>query len=344
MDWIQTYLKRITYQNSKEFLASLNKAECFIITDDNLKNLYQKEVFSDINYVSIEAGEQAKTLTQVEIILERLLALNHSKNVIILGFGGGVVCDIAGFVSAIYKRGCNLALMPTSLIAMVDAAIGGKNGVNSHNFKNQFGTIKQADYINLDFDLLNTLVLSEIANGIAEMIKHGLIYSPEYYHKIINYDLTRDKLKTQITDYIKESINIKLSFVNGDERDGARRRILNFGHTLGHTIEILHNVPHGKAVLWGMLQALKLSYKLNMLSTEIFKEIYDDLTRFNIVNSSIIKWQEIATALLSDKKKEGDNITMILLEGIGKPVVKDVELDIIKEVVTQDVESLLRKS
>ena len=228
---------------------------------------------------------------------------------------------------------------------MVDASIGGKNGVNSLNFKNQFGTIKQADNINIDLNLLKTLPLSEIANGMAEIIKHGLIYSLSYYEQVRSYDISRDdKSMTQLSEIIKESIAIKLTFVSGDENDREQRRFLNFGHTLGHAIEKIHNIGHGKAVLWGMIQAIKLSFKLRMISEELFRELKADLDRLNIVSNNLINWDEISRALLSDKKKESEKVTFILLKGVGNPLVKEIELDVIKQVVMTDDENLLRNN
>ena len=343
MGWIEDYQKKISYLKTKDFLASFGSTECFLITDKNLERYYGEDLFSNLSYFSIEPGEQAKTLYQVNVILERLLVLNFSRQVIIIGFGGGIVCDIAGFVSAIYKRGCRLALLPTSLIGMVDASIGGKNGVNSLNFKNQFGTFKQADYINIDFDLLETLPLCEIANGRAEIIKHGLIYSPVYYQKVRDYILAFDNnVNSQLRKIIMESIKIKLSFVAGDENDRGQRRFLNFGHTLGHVMEKNQHIPHGKAVIWGMIQALKLSYHLNLITEQLCKELLIDLFRENTVDQERVNWPDISEALLSDKKRVGEKITFILLSGLGKPLIKDIDLDVIKQVVMSDDENILR--
>lgn len=345
MDWSAEYQTRMSYHKSKEFLAPLKSDDCFLITDKNLKSSYEEEVLANLNYFCIEPGEQSKTLNQVNAILERLLVLNYSRDAIIIGFGGGVVCDLAGFVSAIYKRGCRLVLLPSSLIAMVDASIGGKNGVNSLNYKNQFGTIKQADYINIDFALLESLPVSEIENGMGEVVKHGLISSPAYYQKVKAYNIgSDDNFKTQLAEIIKESVAIKLSFVNGDENDREQRRFLNFGHTLGHVIEKSHHIPHGKAVIWGMMIAMKISYKLNLISEGLFRELSADLDKLNIVTNNMINWSEIANGLLSDKKRVGEKITFILLEGLGKPVIRDLELDLIKYVMLDADENILRKS
>lgn len=335
MDWIKAYQEKISYLKSKEFLATLANKESYLLTDDNLKDLYQKEFFAELNFYSIEAGEQSKTLSQVAIILERLLALNYSKDVIIIGFGGGIVCDIAGFVSAIYKRGCKVVLMPTSLLAMVDACIGGKNGVNSDNYKNQFGTIKQAESINVDLSLLKTLPQDQVDNGMAEVIKHGLISSKDYYQKAISVNLNKGNIENdeRVLALIKESISIKLSFVNGDENDQGQRMFLNFGHTLGHTLEKIHNIPHGKAVIWGMIQALKISDKLALISKGQFRDLKAELMKLNTVTPEMIKWDDISQALVSDKKRRGDKITFILLAGLEKPLIKEVDLALVEQVV-----------
>lgn len=335
MNLLAEYQKRVSYLANADFLKDLEKSECFIITDSNLEKLYQKALFPNTNYYSIRPGEQAKTLNQVNEILEKLLEYNYTRNLIILGLGGGVVCDLAGFISAIYKRGCRVALMPTSLIAMVDAAIGGKNGVNSVNFKNQFGTIKQPDFLNLDFTFLKTLPEREMNNGIPELLKHGLIFSEEFFNKVKTFKF-KDANNIQLAELIKESIKIKLTFVSGDENDKGQRRFLNFGHTLGHVIEKLNNVPHGYAVLWGMLQAVKLSYALQLISQELVIALKADLDRFNCVSKGSLSWSEISKALLNDKKREGQKITFVLLAGVGKALIKELDLETIKEVVMSD--------
>jgi 3-dehydroquinate synthase len=333
MSWIEDYQKKITYQASNKFLANLQEQECFIITDKNLENIYQKDLFPTNKYFSINPGELSKTFQKVNEILEVLLELHYSRNVLIIGFGGGVVCDIAGFVSAIYKRGCRLALMPTSLIAMVDASIGGKNGVNSRGYKNQFGTIKQADYINVDFALLKSLNNSEFANGLPEILKHGLLFSNEYYQKVTSFcQQSKDEQTRLLPNIIKESIAIKLSFVSGDESDKQQRMCLNFGHTLGHVIEKQYSIPHGQAVLWGMIQAIKLSCKLEYLSESQAKCILADLTKYNTVDENMIKWKDISQALEQDKKREGKDITFILLKGVGRPLIHNIDLETIKEI------------
>lgn len=337
MTWLEDYQQRISYQNTKDFLQDYKDSNTFLITDKNLLNFYHKEI-TKFNYYSILPGEESKTLEQINIILERLLQLKYSRDVTIIAFGGGIVCDMAGFISAIFKRGCKLALIPTSLIAMVDASIGGKNGVNSQDYKNQFGTIKQADKINIDSTLLASLPQAEVANGMAEVIKHGLLASESYYKKAISFSKIElsDNNKYAFEDLIKESIAIKLSFVAGDEGDKGQRRYLNFGHTLGHAIEKIYQIPHGRAVLWGMLKACQLSYKLGFLPKDLFVKIESDLLKLNTFDTSIINWEKISQALLSDKKREGQGITFILLQDFAKPVIVNLDLDTLKNLLREN--------
>ncbi len=339
MTWIDDYKRKISYENTDSFLEQYVGGESFIITDDNLKSLYSKEI-SQINHYSISPGEESKSLEQVNLILEHLLKENYSRNLTLIAFGGGIVCDITGFISAIYKRGCKLILMPSSVIAMVDAAIGGKNGVNSKYFKNQFGTIKQADRINVDCKLLNTLPKVEFKNGLAEVIKHGILASEEYYRKAIYLanNLPNELGNSFMADLIKESIAIKLSFVSGDEGDEGKRRILNFGHTLGHVVEKLYHLPHGKAVLWGMMKAVVLSYKLDLISKDLYNRIYSDLENLNTFDPDNLDWDTVLKALLSDKKRQAQVFNFILIEGFAKPIIKQVDLNTVKVLIVNNNE------
>ncbi len=338
MTWLDDYLRKVSYLKSNVFLSPYENQEIFIITDDNLESLYHAEI-ANFAYYSIKAGEESKCLQEVNLILERLLQDNFSRNVSIIAFGGGIVCDIAGFVSAIYKRGCKLLLMPTSLIAMVDASIGGKNGVNSRDYKNQFGTVKQADRINIDIDLLKTLPLAELKNGMAEVIKHGLLASQSYYEEALKF---LDSIRVEtisnagLDSLIRESIAIKLAFVAGDESDKGQRRFLNFGHTLGHAIEKLYHFPHGQAVVWGMLQAVKISYQTGLMSKSIYQRIKSDLERINTFDDSVIDWDKIQEALLSDKKRQGVGLVFILLEDFAKPLVREIDFSIIKQTLFEE--------
>lgn len=339
MQWTEDYQKRISYEQSGKFLTNLVSSEYFIITDKNLEQHYQEKLLQNLHYYSIEPGEASKTLIQANQIIERMLELNLTRNVTIIGFGGGVVCDLAGFTSAIYKRGCKLALLPTSLLAMVDAAIGGKNGVNSVNYKNQSGTIKQPDWINLDSELLKTLPQVELRNGSAEIIKHGLIYSSEYYKRVkLPERYLANYQSGEFLKIIQDSIAIKLHFVADDEADKGKRRYLNFGHTLGHVVEKLWNLPHGDAVVWGMVQALKLSYSSGLLPLKQYEELATDLESLNVVKQLGLKleWHKLANSLLSDKKRDGEGITFILLQEVGSPVVKELSLEFIRQVIIDE--------
>ena len=313
-----------------------------VITDKNLEQHYQEQLLQNLNYYSIEPGEASKTLIQVNQIIERMLELNLTRNVTIIGLGGGVVCDLAGFISAIYKRGCRLALMPTSLLAMVDAAIGGKNGVNSANYKNQSGTIKQPDWINLDPELITTLPQVELRNGSAEIIKHGLIYSSEYYNRVkLPERYLTNYQSSEFLEIIQDSVAIKLHFVADDEIDKGKRRYLNFGHTLGHVVERLWDLPHGDAVLWGVIQALKLSYHSELLPLKQYEELVADLEGLSVVKQLGLKleWHKIANSLLSDKKREGEGIAFILLKEVGVPVVKELSLEFVRMVLMDEDEA-----
>ncbi|OQY36623.1 MAG: hypothetical protein B6226_06275, partial [Candidatus Cloacimonetes bacterium 4572_65] len=294
--WIDNYKERISYNATAKVLAHYGRTECMIITDENLNSLYGKSLFNDQNLYVIPSGEKNKTFNQVNAILEYMLTLHLPRNITVIGFGGGVVCDIAGFVSAIYKRGVPLHLLPTSLLAMVDAAVGGKNGVNSKELKNQFGSIKQPSFINYDIKLLKTLPNDEFYNGIGEMLKHGLIYSQDYFDRCVEFfkKKTFEKLDyTILEELVKESIDIKLHFVEEDEADMGKRRVLNFGHTLGHIIERRGNHGHGVSVIWGMIKAINYSLGLSLITPKKSEYLLKSLNIFNIIEGAQLSWFEV---------------------------------------------------
>jgi len=325
---MNVYFSEKAYINLNELLQTKNYSSIFVITDsntnDNCLSIFLAEISTEIpiEIIEIEAGEEQKNITTCIEIWNILLEFQADRKSLLIGLGGGMITDIAGFVASVFKRGIDFVNVPTSLLAMVDAAIGGKNGVDLGNLKNQIGTIAQAEIIVVDFRFLNTLPDREIRSGYAEMLKHGLIQDLEYWIKLANF---KNIDFTELDDLIIRSIEIKTKITSQDLTEKSIRKSLNFGHTLGHAIEsyCLENpekrkLLHGEAIAIGMILESFLSFKKNLLSKENYlniKNILKDIYPFMEFNRQDI--EEIIKLLSFDKKNQHKKILFVLLDGIG---------------------------
>jgi 3-dehydroquinate synthase len=248
--------------------------------------------------------------------------LKLGRDTLLIAIGGGVVTDLGGFLAATYNRGIPLILIPTTLLGMVDAAIGGKTGVNTHFGKNLIGAYYPPQDIFIDPSLLSTLPEKEWINGASEIIKYALIHSPALFQQLANnmdkWD-ARDPIYLQ--GLINASIAIKQEVIEADFQESGYRRILNFGHTIAHAIETLedYRISHGEAVALGMLIEGYLSYRLGLLSQDEFEEINAllRLFRFPLHLPPSITLEKLLQAMATDKKAKGAHPRFVLLNGIG---------------------------
>lgn len=318
---IYNYLNEIllTDAYSKVFVLVDSKTSEYCLTDF-LANI-ATEV--EIEIIEFEAGEQFKNIETCFEIWSALTDLGGDRKSIILNLGGGVVTDLGGFVASTFKRGIEYINVPTTLLAMVDASIGGKNGVDLGNLKNQIGTITTPRAVLIDTQFLATLPQNEMRSGLAEMLKHGLIQDKEYWNKFKNLNsLTTEDLDT----LIHQSVQIKNSIVSQDPTENGIRKALNFGHTLGHAIEsyFLENeekqqLLHGEAIAIGMILESYLSLKKELISNDEYQEIkYIILDLFERVEFNTIEIEKIIDLLIHDKKNEFGKVQFALLDGIGK--------------------------
>ena len=302
-----------------------------VITDKNVDKLYGK-YFEKYPVIEIEQGESSKSFRTIEKICKELIKFNADRSTFLLGVGGGVVTDITGFVASIFKRDLRFGYVSTTLLGQVDASIGGKNGINFEGFKNVIGTLRQPEFIISDFTTLNTLPKREIINGMAELIKTSLIADKqlfnlieEKYFQVLNLD---DEI---LEDLIFTSAKIKINIVQKDEKENGVRRTLNFGHTLGHAIESTTDLSHGKAIGIGMLKALQISVDKVNLKNHIVSKVETLLKNCGLPISVKYDIAKVEKAIIADKKKYNDKIKFVLLEDIGKPVIKDIPLKELKE-------------
>lgn len=320
------------YKKLENFLLSNRFSKIFVLVDSNTHQfclppfLAQLETHLEIEIIEMETGEEHKTVETCSVIWDALSNLGADRKSLLINLGGGVVTDLGGFAALAFKRGISFINVPTTLLAMVDASLGGKTGVNLGSLKNQIGIIKSADLVLIDTTFLKSLPASEMRSGLAEMLKHGLIQDEAYWKKLISLE---DFNWDDLDGLILESIKIKEAIVEKDPREENLRKSLNYGHTLGHAIEsyFLENpkkqkLLHGEAVAAGMVMATFLSSKLTAFPSEKLLEITRALVaRYGKIDLNPDDFDEIISLLKFDKKNENGDINFVLLENIGVPIL-----------------------
>ena len=318
-------------------LSQLKKYVCgdkqVIITDTNIARLYQKD-FPTGNIITLGVGEERKNLDTVKYIYQQLMDFETDRSTFIVGIGGGVVCDIAGFAASTFMRGLRYGFVATSLLSQVDASVGGKNGVNFAGYKNMIGVFNQPEFVICDPDLLNTLPPREILSGLAEVVKHAAIADDRLFEFLEdNFEKALQLDPAVIERLVYDSAVIKSTIVNQDEREQGERRKLNFGHTLGHAIEKMTAFSHGEAICVGMAIAADLSVKCNLLSTSDNKRMHNLLSNFKLPIQLKFDRKMLMGGIRRDKKRAGDMIHFILLNGIGEAVVEKFSIQRLSELL-----------
>ncbi len=319
-----------------EYLRENTSKQIFILTDTNCIELCYpkiKNVFPEKQPIfTIVAGEENKTLNTVTEIWDFLFANNADRNSLIINIGGGIVTDVGGFAASTFKRGIAFINIPTSLLAQIDASVGGKTGVNYKGLKNQIGTISLPNKVFVAPDFLKTLKREDFLSGFGEMIKHALIYDEKHYFELINFvknDFSENKIN-KIGVLIEKSVNIKIHFVKNDVSEKGIRKILNFGHTFGHAAEsyfISKKKPlkHGIAVVYGIICELWLSVKYVNFSKKKFEKISDDLfSIYEKIEIPEIDFPVLFEYMKQDKKNLDHQIQTVLLKDVGIPVIQHV--------------------
>ncbi|NGX40096.1 MAG: 3-dehydroquinate synthase [Chlamydiae bacterium] len=308
----------------EERLPSLFKTNqrVVVITDTNVEKLYGSKL-PPFEVFSFPAGEHSKTRETKERLEDELLSRGFGRETLFIGLGGGVVTDLTGFLASTFCRGAPHILIPTTLLGMVDAAIGGKSGVNTPYGKNLIGTFYPPQEVLIDGAFLSSLPPKEMNNGIVEMIKVGLVRSEEFLAKMASsFDQWKEGDLSFLMDIIFEAASIKIGIVEEDpfEKKGLRR-ILNFGHTFAHAIEVAneYKVAHGEAVAIGILIACLISKRVGLLSNEHCVEIREIFDRYQIPLKlpHPLSPEEILPLLARDKKNQSNTPRLVLLEGIG---------------------------
>lgn len=295
-----------------------------LITDEHLFAAHPK-IFKGWNVIALKAGEEYKIQATVDSVIQQLIDMHVDRTWTLVGVGGGVVTDMTGYIASIFLRGLAFGFVPTTLLAMVDAAIGGKNGIDVGLYKNMVGTINQPQFLLYDVALLKTLPENEWRNGFAEIIKHAAILDAAMFKELEKRSLLFfQKNKSALQKLVQRNAAIKAKVVREDEFERDRRRLLNFGHTLGHAVEKQYELMHGEAVAIGMAFAARLSAELlKFKATERLLQLID---QYGLPITVGYNKQKVFEVLISDKKREGEQMNYILLERIGKAVVKKIPL------------------
>lgn len=312
-----------------------------IITDSNIVNSLGRKIYQhlklqglNVELFAFPAGEKNKNRQTKEFLEDQLLAKHYGRDSCLIAIGGGVVLDLAGFVAATYCRGIPVIYIPTTLLAMVDASIGGKTGLNTQFGKNLIGSFTQPHAVFIDVSTLNSLPINEFNNGLVEIIKHALIsdadlfkYLYENKKKLASVKKLEQHDEKFLINLIFTSCLIKKNIVEQDENEQGIRKLLNFGHTIGHAVECIENykISHGKAVAIGILVESYLSLKNNYLQEKCFKNINEIFKIYQIPlkTSAFINTKNFYEVLLSDKKSINLTPHFALLDEIGKPHIEN---------------------
>jgi 3-dehydroquinate synthase len=335
MEILQAYNHSIFFANGTfDFFSNLiesnNYSSLFVLVDSNTEThclprfLAKYPLPENLEVISIDAGEEHKHIETCLSVWEALSELGADRKSLLINLGGGVVTDLGGFVAATFKRGIDFINIPTSLLAMVDASVGGKTGVDLGPLKNQVGLIINPQGVVIDPIFLDSLPANEYRSGYAEMLKHGLIQDPAYWKRLADFSSINT---SDITQHIKHSVGIKLNVVTEDPTEQSLRKILNFGHTLGHAIESYFlteedktTLLHGEAIAIGMILEAFLSRELLGMPADQCKEIKTVFTAiYPKVNFEQDDLEAINKLLVFDKKNSHGKVKFALLKAIGQP-------------------------
>ena len=322
------YFNQEAYLFLNEFISSKKYSKLFVLTDSNTSVhclphfLAQVATETAIEIIEIEAGEAHKTIDTCVQLWHSMSELGGDRKSLLLNLGGGVVSDLGGFVASTFKRGIDFINIPTTLLAMVDASIGGKNGVDLGSLKNQVGVINVPKAVVIDPTYLETLPANEMRSGLAEMLKHGLIFDQKYWRKLQHL---KQLSTVDLEQLIHESIVIKNAIVMQDPTENGIRKALNFGHTLGHAIESYflqdqtkETLLHGEAIAIGMILESYLSLKKKLIKPEEYLQIKSTLQLlYAAVTFTKNDIKTVIELLIHDKKNEHGAVQYALLNGIG---------------------------
>ncbi len=326
-------------QGAGEKISALfPRSRAMIVSDDIVFPLYGEKLTASLKAAGIdtsafvfENGEERKRLSTIENLLEQMAAEHFTRSDIIIALGGGVVGDMAGFAASIFLRGISYVQVPTTLLAAVDSSVGGKTAVDLSRGKNLCGAFHQPIMVLCDTDTLGTLKEINIEDGLAEMLKYGVICDSNLFEKVKNYK------ENDMEALIARCVEIKRDIVSGDEFDRGQRMLLNLGHTIGHAVEAASefSLTHGHGVAIGLATVARAAEKMGMAKAGMAEKICDALTSCGLPTKTDYDTDLLATLTLSDKKSSGENISLIVPLDIGNTVIHKVKRTEVKNFIEE---------
>lgn len=304
-----------------------------LITDEHVYAGHERK-FKGWKTIVLKPGEAHKNQESVNSIIEQLIAFEADRKTTLVGIGGGVVTDMTGYVAAIYMRGLSFGFVPTTLLAMVDASIGGKNGIDVGLYKNMVGVIRQPSFLLYDVSLLKTLPHDEWVNGFAEIIKHACIKDAPMFKQLQQHDVAYyQRKKAELQTLVQRNAKLKTKVVQQDEFEKGDRKLLNYGHTLGHALENQYELSHGQAISIGMVYAAHFSQQF--CGFKQTQQVIDLLEQYGLPTHGAFDMPKVFEVLKMDKKREKTSMNYVLLEKIGRGVVRSIELQQLKNIIEQ---------
>jgi 3-dehydroquinate synthase len=336
----------------REVLGAGRTPALFVVTVAPVRRRWGKQLTASLvkagfkpKLVEMPDGEHHKRLATVEQLAERLSRLGAERNAVVLAFGGGVVGDVTGLLASLYMRGVDVVQVPTTVLAQVDAAIGGKTGVNLRAGKNLLGSFHQPLAVLIDPAVLVTLSDRQFRAGLYEALKCGVIGRPELFARLEKVDVAALRHDSAILEWvISEAVRLKAEVVSADEREGGLRRVLNFGHTIGHALEAesdYRRFLHGEAVAWGMIAAARIAVEVAVCDGEIARQISEAVLRFGDLPEVTARSRDIVQLLRADKKTQDGVVHFVLPQEIGKV---EIVHDVPEKVVVAAIEGLRQLS
>jgi 3-dehydroquinate synthase len=326
--------KRVSYYFDADFSyleKMVEKSHAAIITDENIFKAFKKK-FEGWNVIVIKAGEEYKVQETVDKIVRQLIEREADRKTFLMGVGGGIVTDITGCVGSVYMRGVKFGFVPTSLLAMVDASIGGKNGIDVGVYKNLVGTINQPDFLLYDISFLKSLPQQEWINGFAEIIKHACIGDLALFKELEKNKLALyQKNKPALVKLIQRNAILKSHVVQKDEFESGERQSLNFGHTLGHAIEKIYELSHGQAIAIGMVMACIISE--HYLDFKETSRIISTLDKYGLPTLAEFEPKKVFDMMKLDKKKVKQSINYVLLDKIGHAKTRSIPINELEKII-----------
>lgn len=302
-----------------------------LITDEHVYNAHARK-FRGWNCIVLKPGEAFKVQSTADAIIEQLISMEADRKTVLVGVGGGVVTDITGYVASVYMRGLRFGFVPTTVLGLVDASIGGKNGIDVGVYKNMVGLIRQPAFILHDMSFLKSLPEPEWQNGFAEIIKHACIKDAAMFRALGEKSIRHfRRASTDMAELVKRNARLKAGIVKSDEFEQGERRLLNFGHTLGHALENQYEILHGQAVSIGMTYACHISSQL--CGFKHTDQVTQLLSRYGLPTYAAFDHARAFEVLKMDKKRERTALNYVLLDRIGKATVKPVGLAQLEKII-----------